>query len=242
VIGSMGPDLFYYVPLPISREYTHSLTGVFTVDLALGIVGFFLWQLVFRRPLFDFMPLYVRRKLASLRSDGIRPRGAAWWKVALLIIASVLLGTLTHVFWDSFTHAGATVSTVGWLQQQWGPLPAYRWAQYFSSVFGAVAVVWWAAVWLRRARSTDAAPTRLTSGLRIAAWVCLVIVGVGVFATIWVHGLFTGLSALNSGLLFRSATVAIACAGLVAIGWTIAWWVRRSRAAPLSVRSSAEPR
>jgi hypothetical protein len=40
VIGSMGPDLFYYVPLPIERSFTHSLTGVFTVDLVLGVVLF----------------------------------------------------------------------------------------------------------------------------------------------------------------------------------------------------------
>jgi membrane-bound metal-dependent hydrolase YbcI (DUF457 family) len=230
VIGSMGPDLFYYVPLPISRTFTHSLAGVFTVDLALGILGFVLWQLVFRRPLVDYAPLGVRRRIAAIPWDGMRPRGAAWWRVALILLASVLLGTLTHVLWDSFTHAGATATAIGWLDDQWGPLPAYKWAQYFSTVFGAVVIVIWAIVWWRRTTPTDAAATRVTSRLRLAAWVTVLGIGLGVALVVWIPlGILRGISAVNPTLLFHTTTIGIAAAGLIALIWSVAWWAARPR-------------
>lgn len=47
VVGSMAPDFPYYVPgahRVLPGHLTHSLLGIVTVDVALGLVGFVLWH------------------------------------------------------------------------------------------------------------------------------------------------------------------------------------------------------
>jgi Domain of unknown function (DUF4184) len=227
VIGSMAPDLFYYVPLPISRTLTHSLPGVFTVDLVFGIVLFSLWELVFRRPLTDFTPLPARSRLATMPEASIRPHGLAWWKVAVLLVASVLLGTLTHVFWDSFTHAGATVDQLPVLKTVWHTKPLYRWAQWASSLLGFLGVVAWIVVWLRRTRPVAPAATRLSLARRSSGWITVAVAGVATSMVVWAIGIANGLSPIANRLVFHTITFGLAAAALVAVAWCLAWWRMR---------------
>lgn len=231
VIGSMAPDLFFYVPLPIERNFTHSWLGVVSVDLVFGVAAFLLWQLIFRMPLVDFAPLSARRRIAALPWSGIRPRGLSWFRLIVLLVVSVLIGTATHVVWDSFTHPDRVVYQVPWLQQQWGPKPVYEWAQYFSSLFGAIAVLVWVMVWWRRTAPVDAAPTRVTPCLRVLAWITILGIGFVVALAIWVQGILRGISAVNAGLMFHLVTIGIAAAGLSAVLWSLVWWMLRPRAA-----------
>ena len=46
VIGSMVPDLLYFVPIRSDRTLSHSLTGIVTFDLALGLLCVALWRVV----------------------------------------------------------------------------------------------------------------------------------------------------------------------------------------------------
>ncbi|MDQ1552494.1 MAG: hypothetical protein QOD50_1916 [Actinomycetota bacterium] len=230
VIGSMGPDLFYYVPLPIDRSFTHSWLGVVTVDLVLGVALFVLWQLVFRTPLIDFMPLAARRRIAAMPWSGIRPRGMSWARLGILLVVSVLIGTATHVVWDSFTHPDWVVYQLSWLRQQWGPNPVYEWAQYFSSVFGAAVVLIWTIRWWRRTRPVDAAATRISRLARVLAWVSVLGIGLVVALAIWVPEILKGQSPVFAALVFRTVTVGLAAAGLAALLWSLAWWLLRPRA------------
>lgn len=224
VIGSMAPDLFFYVPLPIGRNFTHSWLGVVTVDLVFSIALFLLWQLVFRRPVVDFAPLGARRRIAAMPWSGMRPRGMSWLRLIALLVVSVLLGTVTHVVWDWFTHPDWVVYQLPWLQQQWGPKPVYEWGQYFSSLFGAVVLVIWTIRWWGRTSPADAAPTRISPVVRILVWISVLGIGLIVALAIWMPEIIKGQSPVFEALIFRTVTVGLAAGGLTAVLWSLVWW------------------
>ena len=223
VIGSMGPDLFFYIPLPISRADTHSWLGLVTVDLFFGVLVFVLWQLVFRAPIVDFLPLAARRRIAAMPWSGIRPFGMSWRRLIVLLVVSVLLGTVTHLVWDDFTHNDWVTGHLPALQQYWGSKPIYRWLQYASSLFGAIAVAIWTALWWRRTRPVTAVPTRLRPWVRAIAWGTVVSVGGVVALVVWITGMTHGASPVNDILVFRTVTIGLGAAGLVALLWCCAW-------------------
>lgn len=225
VIGTMSPDLVYFVPLPIHRTFTHAVSGVFTIDLLLGVVLFLLWQLVFRRPLVDFTPLSVRSRVASMPWTALRRADGAWWRTALLLVASLLIGSLTHVLWDSFTHAGAVVDALPWLATDVDDHPVYKWLQWASSLLGFAGIVVWVALWLRRTRPIAPAPTRMTAMKRWVAWISVGVVGLAVSVPIWLLGAAQGLSPLDNHLIFQTVTVGLAAAGAAAVLWSLAWYL-----------------
>jgi Domain of unknown function (DUF4184) len=227
VIGSMAPDLFFYVPLPIGRSFTHRWLGVVTVDLAFGIALFVLWQLAFRTPLVDFGPLPARQRIAAMAWTGLRARGTSWSRLVLLLVVSVLIGTTTHVVWDSFTHRDWVAYHLPWLLTQWGPRPVYEWGQYFSSLFGAVVVLIWTIRWWRRTTPVEAAPTRVTSLARILFWITVLGIGLAAGLALWIPGILRGDSPVFEPLVFRTVTVGLAAAGLTAVVWCAGWWIRR---------------
>jgi len=178
VIGSMVPDLPYFVPLGVSRNLTHSLPGVVIADLPMALGALVLWTLVFQAPLRDFAPSWLRLRLPPVR----RYRARHTPSTILLVILAVIVGVATHLAWDSFTHPdGWLVLHVPVLRVQLGAFTLYRWAQYASSVVGLVAVFAWMIVWTRRTsvRRAESRESRLNDLARWAAWA--VVAGPGVF-------------------------------------------------------------
>ncbi|MBQ0830428.1 DUF4184 family protein [Streptomyces tagetis] len=144
VAGSFAPDLTYYAASFVSGamgfgDVTHSLPGVLTVDvlLAWALVG--LWLLL-REPLVALVPGSCRGRVAALVRCGApraRPRASlvAWW------YGSAVLGALTHVVWDAFTHPGRWgTRVVPALARDVAGSPLYWWVQYGSSAVAAVAI------------------------------------------------------------------------------------------------------
>jgi hypothetical protein len=63
-----------------------------------------------------------------------------------LTLLALLLGSVTYVRWDAFTHKGQWGEhDIAWLAQSHGPLPGYRLAQYGSGVIGLSVLVAWCA-------------------------------------------------------------------------------------------------
>lgn len=159
VAGSFSPDMTYYAAsvLPGAMEFgtfTHSFTGVFTLDVlvAWALVG--AW-LVLREPLVALLPPARQGRPAGLLRCGTprrRPRTstALWW------YGSAVLGALTHVVWDAFTHHDRWgVRLLPVLGRDAGGAPMFLYAQYGSSAVGAVAIAVFAAVALRRTPSGE---------------------------------------------------------------------------------------
>lgn len=185
VCGTMSPDVPVFLDA-YGRAYnfTHSLLGVLTVDLAFGLLAVALWLGFLRDPLVDVLPTAIRERLA--------PRawyGAAQWRLA---VPAVLAGSATHVCWDLFTHHDRWgVRQLAWLQEEHGWLVGYKWAQYTSSIVGLTVCVFWICSVVRR-MPRRAHPVRVPAlGVR-----ALTVVG----AITVVGGLAAGINSPKSGL------------------------------------------
>ncbi|HEX2585426.1 MAG TPA: DUF4184 family protein [Steroidobacteraceae bacterium] len=143
VIGSLMPDLASYVPNSHELINTHSVRGTFVIDLPLGY-ALLMFLVLFRKllvaPLWDPHRHFLTSAFDELISQKF------WW---VLIIPSLLIGSWTHIVWDSFTHENHfMVRKLPMLQyvvpvETDHPLRLYRLLQYGCSVVGIMIVAWW---------------------------------------------------------------------------------------------------
>ncbi|WP_411731408.1 DUF4184 family protein [Paeniglutamicibacter sp.] len=157
VAGAMAPDLPYfamvsstsdawYAPM-LNGANSHDLAQILTVGLPLALVlAGFLWLVV--KPLRWALPDSWVPDKPALKG---RPPSSA--RVALWTFYSLMLGLLTHLAWDSFTHS------YGWVVEQ-VPLLAskpvagiaiYRLLQHGSTLAGLVILALW---YLKRQRDS----------------------------------------------------------------------------------------
>jgi hypothetical protein len=108
VIGSMIPDLPLFVPFSPSYVDTHSISGIFTVCTPLGLVCLVIFRCLLKRPLFALLPDAARRRCAHVSRPSIEPTVSFFAASAVALV----IGAATHIFWDSFTHAGRWGTTV----------------------------------------------------------------------------------------------------------------------------------
>lgn len=181
IIGSVAPDVPYFFPSRFGRTFfpdTHSVYGSFSVCLPLGM-AMLLLLLFLREPL--TVMLGPRARYVCLQSVERFYARPLHWPIALL---SILVGTWTHLVWDSFTHeTGWTAARVAALS---APVSVFGWdtetshfLQYLSSVFGlAVLGVWFGALILRVPLSE--VPTQLPARWLTLSLISAVALAVGV--------------------------------------------------------------
>ncbi|MFI8087634.1 DUF4184 family protein [Streptomyces sp. NPDC086080] len=154
IAGSFAPDMTYYAASVLSGamefgDVTHAFRGVFTVDvlIAWALVG--LWLLV-REPLVALLPRARQGRVATLARCGA-PRARVRLSLVARWYVSAVLGALTHVVWDAFTHPdrwGMRVFPV--LGEEIAGSPLYWYLQYGGSAVAAVVVASFVARALRR--------------------------------------------------------------------------------------------
>jgi hypothetical protein len=104
IVGSMAPDFEYFIHFKPHGEVGHTLGGFIYYNLPLAFLAALVWYYVIRRPLILSLPGVVQRYFspALYYQWGIKSV-----KSAVVFSISALIGMCTHLFWDSFTHAGA---------------------------------------------------------------------------------------------------------------------------------------
>jgi hypothetical protein len=137
----MAPDFGYFFSHAASRQLTHSFTALFTFALPAGL---FVWL---------FYVAILEKATITLLSDRWHTRFAHTDRITPSLIArasiAIVLGAVTHIVWDAFTHRGtfATDAFPGLLGRtpgfEW--LPIYHLLQGLSSVIGLVFLL----IWLR---------------------------------------------------------------------------------------------
>jgi membrane-bound metal-dependent hydrolase YbcI (DUF457 family) len=220
VIGSMVPDVLYFVPISSHREFSHSLTGVLTLDLALGLLLVGLWRIVATPVVRDLVPLRVRARIPV--PQRLTPHEWRWAG------PGVVIGSLTHVFWDAFTHSdGWAVRHLHGLTDPFmGGLPAFKVAQYGSGVVGVVLVLGYGLRALAEASPDHDETPLATTQERAVAWQVLLVVPVVCGLGFVVGAMATGVG--TEMLLYVAVVRGVSGLGL-ALTAVAVWWHLRVR-------------
>ena len=213
VIGSMAPDFPTYLPSPVVRDQTHTIAGVLTYSALFGLACVLLWDRVFSSPTRDLAPAWVRRRLAPA------PRHLRLADLPAAYLALVV-GGLTHIFWDDFTHEGGWfVVRSSLLNEHLGRWPVFEWLQLGTSVVGCVVV---AAYELRSLSGRTPAPYAVSRiRWKAPAWAALgaaYIAGSVVGAMTSPHP-HQGYQVVKSGLTLGTAGAVIAMFVVAALWW-----------------------
>jgi len=150
-MGSMTPDFGYYIGQSALSNFSHSLAGLFLACIPIGILLTYVlsftgkyFSIIFPEPHRSaFNQLIDIEKITSIK--GI-----------LLLLIAVFLGSLTHIAWDSFTHAGRWgVVNIDILKNEVFRIGALRFyghslLQYLSSIFGTGVILWTYNAWLKK--------------------------------------------------------------------------------------------
>ena len=227
IIGTFAPDLEFFLRFAPKGPFGHTFRGLFLFCLPVGLIVFWVFHEVVKEPLAALMPKYIRDRIDS----SAYPLSLRRPLQLLLVLVSILIGAATHIFWDSFTHAGY------WPSEHWpllwyttalpglGPVHVYKILQYVSTVFGSLAVLLWCQYWLRHAPiqphpAGELVPARQAQIARILIPV-LAVLGAVVRAKIS-RAYFTGPREVEFWIgEFVVATISFAWLELIAWGLTL---------------------
>lgn len=143
IIGSLMPDFEYFLRMKIKSDFSHTLEGVFLFDLPLGILTAFIFHNIVRNNLFDNLPIFLKSRLVIFKDFNWNIYFKKNW---LIVIFSIIIGTFSHISWDSFTHdTGYFVQKIEILNQSVDlfdkQIPILKILQHSSTFFGAVVIV-----------------------------------------------------------------------------------------------------
>jgi hypothetical protein len=224
VIGSMTPDFAYFLRLNLPRAESHSLTGLLWVCLPAGWIAYLTFHLLLKRPLHSLTPGWLALRLTRALGPAFLPRTSP-----LAVTLSLLLGALTHLLWDSFTHNGAFVQAIPFLQIKVFsigayPFYAYTLLQHFSSAAGLILLGLWLYRWYETAPIDRTPVPSLRASQRLIAIAALLTLPA-------LCGLATALPRLTFPLTMRTIEIAVGHAvvsvfsafGLIVIAFAT-WW------------------
>jgi len=144
VIGSLTPDFEYFIRMKLAGRYSHSLEGMFFLDLPLACIIAITFHQVVKKPFIDNLPNYFYCRLASLRNFEFISYLRQHF---LFFLLWILIGIASHIVWDSFTHAHAYfVDRIHFLSTPVSidglrPLPLFRYVQHASTIIGGIFII-----------------------------------------------------------------------------------------------------
>lgn len=222
-IGAMAPDLPLFLGgAGLRYSFTHDPVNVFWTAL-LAFALFLLWRVVLRAGLRELSPDRLRQRLphewASRPGAALREAlGVGQSRLFLLMLAlSLVLGVLTHIVWDAFTHEGRWgLDLIPALAEPWGPLPGYKWLQHGSTAFGLIALSVFGVLWLRRRDAADDLRRLLPTWLRRGWWLSLPVLLMA--AALWGYAVFGPFTAVFTPQHLAYQVLPPACAIWGALG------------------------
>jgi len=143
MIGAMSPDFAYFTSFAPERMATHDLAGVFWFCWPAALCVWLLFVRVLEQPTVALLPEPWRARFVR------KPEQISLRALALASVA-VVLGAISHIIWDSFTHWNSpVVAALPFLHSKvldvgGSPVRLFWLLQHLSSVFGAAVLIRWA--------------------------------------------------------------------------------------------------
>jgi Domain of unknown function (DUF4184) len=170
LIGAMVPDFRVFFP-GMARVETHSAVALISFCLPVGLLSYWLFQILIKTPVLEILPDGPYARWRPFAAVGKISSMRQW----LLAAGGVIVGALSHLVWDGFTHDGGRGVRMFPLLDEWvigighRHLPAVYFMQDFGSLVGLVVVLAFACYGLRRGPQ-PAVPNRLVSGAERIIW------------------------------------------------------------------------
>jgi Domain of unknown function (DUF4184) len=216
VIGSMAPDFAYFVPGALG-PLSHSIKGLFTFCVPMGLFVYWIFQFVLREPTIALLPHAIRERIPVAAKPTAR--------MAIWVLLALWVGAATHVLWDSFTHVRSSlfgsISTLQIVVIDIGgeQLRFYKVLQHVSTIIGLVII----AIWLYRLwnfppeKAGTAEPSPTHSYPVPDRWRDRFVIAIG--STALISGLVN--YALSSGGIMERELFNLAIGGMA--GFAVAW-------------------
>jgi hypothetical protein len=210
-IGSMIPDVDYFIFLYPVKTIGHTFPGIFIQGIPYSIVLLLTIRYVMMRPCLALIPLQIARKF---------PPPKKYFPLQFFdlinIIASIAIGATTHLIWDDFNLdvSSSIVESSEFLKSTMSFLQTYKLLLDCGAILVFVFLSLWLVKWLFRSPSYHRVET-LNPWSRVTALVGIVYCAFGVawfaiqdnrepFVNSPVRFLIGGISGICLGLLLYS--------------------------------------
>jgi len=146
VAGSITPDFQYFLQMKLKGRISHTWHGAFLVDLPIAIFIVVVFHLIVKKPLINNLPGYFQSRLVNLRDFNFLHTFRKNWIGYLLCLQ---VGILSHILWDSFTHANTIMvehmEFLSWRVEHdiFPDKPLFRYFQHISTLIGAIFIAWY---------------------------------------------------------------------------------------------------
>ncbi|HTD04243.1 DUF4184 family protein [Undibacterium sp.] len=233
IIGSMAPDFAYFLP-GIHGLMTHSLNGILIFCLPAGLLTYFIFHLLIKRPASLLLPKPMLSRLHHRVFEASALPPTSIWVLAW----SVMLGAATHIAWDALTHRNSAVvnhfellrtliySTDGY------KLYVYKLLQHLSTAFGLLVLAWWIKAWLNTTSAqSEGCGSEDAGDVELAPKVKLSIAG-GIIAVSAFCGAAAGFMQFGVSLerwLFHVVVAGLSGFVLASLLYCLAWWALAGR-------------
>ncbi len=223
VMGSLAPDLWYIIRVG-TPYFGNSLAGLFLFDLPVGLIMLWFFHALAKWPLLSLLPKDWQRRFYKFTE------GFTWGPIKrfILILLSLLVGSISHIILDSFTHDyGWVVEHVGFFETAVGGMPLYDLLQNLGSLIGVALLIYWFFRWL---------PTT-TKGEKLAArfplWMQLTFIAVTLATLFLVEGAILyaryiagprslpGHFVAGGSLFFSAMLIMLFFGGIYCLVWTV---------------------
>jgi len=143
IIGSLTPDFEYFIRMKVKSDYSHTLSGIFWFDLPLALLLTFIFHNIVRNHLFLNLPLLIKSRILIFTDFNWNIYFKNNW---IIVLISLLIGIISHIFWDSFTHNhGYFVNQIDAFRNTLSifgtEIPIWKIAQHGSTFIGSIIIL-----------------------------------------------------------------------------------------------------
>jgi len=151
IIGSMTPDIAYLTPFLVhQRVESHSLIGLFLYCIPMGLSVYLFYHWLIAPVVCSLFPRFIQKHLSPDLLLGRIPALPVH-----IVLFSLIIGAVTHIVWDYFTHQYGIARHIAWMDTPLSNIDGYdimpyRVLQHFSTLFGLSLLMFWGWRWIAK--------------------------------------------------------------------------------------------
>ena len=129
--------------MKIQSDCSHNIEGLLWFNFPVGIILTFIFHNIVKVALVNNSPNFIYRRMIAFNEFNWNNYFKKNW---LIVIISIIIGALSHLFWDSFTHIhGYFVENLDIYKNNYSvagkEIPLYKIMQHSSTLIGGLIIL-----------------------------------------------------------------------------------------------------